>query len=149
MFGKGFKGKMLISIFLFPPRFLHLRLQIQTNQPGLKTAKFDLCYVNVLDLNKFVPPMWLSAERVKLITCGCEFDPRLRRTFFPAYIRLSPLQKHLSKVVSGFGKKLCVSVSTSVGKPGNTCTSLMVLNPNTTNQLDKFKILLFCQRVRQ
>ena len=52
---------------------------------------------------------------------GCEFDPRLRRTFFPAYFRISPLQKHERKVVSGFGKKSCVS--TSVRKPGNTCAS--------------------------
>ena len=34
-----------------------------------------------------------------------EFDPRLRQTFFPAYFRLSPLQKHVKKVVGGFGKK--------------------------------------------
>ena len=36
---------------------------------------------------------------------GCEFDPRLRRLFFPAYFRLLPLQKHVRKVVGGFGKK--------------------------------------------
>ena len=47
---------------------------------------------------------------------GCEFDPRLRRLFFPAYFRLSPLQKHVRKVVGGFGKKSCVS--TGVRKPG-------------------------------
>ena len=29
---------------------------------------------------------------------GCEFNPRLRRTFFPAYFRLSPLEKHVRKV---------------------------------------------------
>ena len=52
---------------------------------------------------------------------GCEFDPRLRRTFFPAYFHLSPLQKHVRKVVCGFGKKSCVS--TGVRKPGNTCAS--------------------------
>ena len=52
---------------------------------------------------------------------GCEFDPRLRRHFFPAYFRLSPLQKHVRKVVGGFGKKSCVS--TGVRKPGNTCAS--------------------------
>ena len=46
---------------------------------------------------------------------GCEFDPRLRRLFFPAYFRLSPLQKHVRKAVSGFGKKS--SVSTSVRTP--------------------------------
>ena len=47
---------------------------------------------------------------------GCEFDPRLRRLFFPAYFRLSSLQKHVRKVVGGFGKKSCVS--TGVRKPG-------------------------------
>ena len=52
---------------------------------------------------------------------GCEFDPRLRRLFFPAYFRLSPLQKHVRKVVGGFGKKSCVS--TGVRKPGNTYAS--------------------------
>ena len=52
---------------------------------------------------------------------GCEFDPRLKRLFFPAYFRLSPLQKHVRKVVGGFGKKSCVS--TGGRKPGNTCAS--------------------------
>ena len=52
---------------------------------------------------------------------GCEFDPWLRRLCFPAYIRLSPLQKHVRKVVGGFGKKS--SVSTAVRKPGNTYAS--------------------------
>ena len=37
---------------------------------------------------------------------GCEFDPRLRRTFFPAYFRLSPLQKHVRKVIGGFERKV-------------------------------------------
>ena len=41
--------------------------------------------------------------------------------FFPTYFRLSPLQKHVKKVVGGFGKKSCVSAG--VGKPGNTCVS--------------------------
>ena len=40
---------------------------------------------------------------------GCEFDPGLRRLFFPAYFRLSSLQKYVRKVVGGFGKKSCVS----------------------------------------
>ena len=35
---------------------------------------------------------------------GCELDPRLRWTFFPAYFCLSPLQKHVRKVVGGFWK---------------------------------------------
>ena len=72
---------------------------------------------------------------------GCEFDIRLRWTFFPAYFRLSPLQKHVRKVVSGFGKKSCVSAG--VRKPGNmyvtdchdmTLAVKVALNPITTNQ---------------
>ena len=68
---------------------------------------------------------------------GCEFDLRLRRLFFTAYFRLSPLQKHVRKVVCGFGKKSCVG--TGVRKPGNTYASptlavKVALNPNTTNQ---------------
>ena len=38
---------------------------------------------------------------------------------------LSPLQKHVRKVVGGFGKKSCVS--TGVRKPGNTCASLTAM----------------------
>ena len=52
---------------------------------------------------------------------GCEFDPRMRGTSFLAYFCLSPLQKHVRKVVSCFWKKSCVS--TGVRKPGNTCVS--------------------------
>ena len=52
---------------------------------------------------------------------GCKFDPQLRQLFFPAYFRLSPLQKHVRKVVGGFGKKSYVS--TGVRKPGNTYAS--------------------------
>ena len=48
---------------------------------------------------------------------GCEFDPRLRRTFSPAYFRFSLRRK----VVGGFGKKSCVN--NGVKKPGNTCAS--------------------------
>ena len=57
----------------------------------------------------------------KPLVGGCEFDPQFRRLFFLAYIRLSPLQKHVRKVVGGFGKKICVSAG--VRKPGNTCAS--------------------------
>ena len=73
---------------------------------------------------------------------GCKFDSRLRPLFFPAYFRLLPLQKHVRKVVGGFGKKSCVS--TGVRKPGNTCVTdrldmtlvvKVALNPNTTNQI--------------
>ena len=47
---------------------------------------------------------------------GCEFDPRLSRTFFPAYFRLSPLQKHVRILASGFGEKSCIC--TGVRKSG-------------------------------
>ena len=63
------------------------------------------------------PPGWLCGKRVGFMS-GCDFDPRLRRIFFPAYFRLSPLQKHVRKVVGGFGKKSCVS--TGLRKPENT-----------------------------
>ena len=53
---------------------------------------------------------------------GWEFDHQLRQTFFPANFRLSPLQKHVRKVVSYcLRKKSCVS--NGVRKPGNTCAS--------------------------
>ena len=68
-------------------------------------------------------------------------SPKWVRIFFPAYFRLSPLQKHVRKVVGGFGKKSCVG--TGVRKRGNTCVTdrhdmtsavKVALNPNTTNQ---------------
>ena len=52
---------------------------------------------------------------------GCEFDPWLRQTVFQMYFCLSPLQKHVRKVVGGFGEKSCVS--SGVRKPGNTCAT--------------------------
>ena len=45
----------------------------------------------------------------------------MKRLFFLAYFCLSPLQKHVRKVVGGFEKKSCVS--TGVRKPGNACAS--------------------------
>ena len=49
---------------------------------------------------------WLSGERVGHRSGGCELDPRLKRTFFPVYFYPSPLQKHVRKVVGGFGRKV-------------------------------------------
>ena len=37
---------------------------------------------------------------------GYEFDPWLRRLFFPAYFRLSPMQKHVRKVVVALERKV-------------------------------------------
>ena len=75
---------------------------------------------------------------------GCEFNLRLRRTFFPAYFRLSPLQKHVRKVVGGFGKKSCVSTGVEKARKHMCVTDChdmtlavkVAFNPNTTNQQD-------------
>ena len=93
---------------------------------------------NVVNPNKRCPAWVVNVSD----SCpgGCEFDTRLSRTFFPAYFCLSPLLKHVRKVLGGFGKKSCVS--TGVRKPRNTCVSLTAmtiavkveLNLNTTNQ---------------
>ena len=78
---------------------------------------------------------------------GCEFDYWLRRLSFAAYFCLSPLQKHVRKVVVGFVKKSCVS--TGVTKQGNTyCVSdhhmtlavKVVLNSNPTNQHNQVRV---------
>ena len=84
----------------------------------------------------------LSRPAGSVVSGDCEFDSRLRRTFFPAYFRLLALQKHVRKVVGGFGKKSCVR--NGVRKPGkNMCVTdrhdmtlavKVALNANTTNQ---------------
>ena len=66
-------------------------------------------------------PVPLSGEHVGHMTGWFEFDPRLRQLFFQAYFDLSPLQKHVRKVIGGFGKKNCVG--TGVRKAGNTYAS--------------------------
>ena len=69
------------------------------------------------------PPRWLSVEYVRLMTRWLSVRSPVEATFLfiPACFRLSPLQKHVRKVVGGFGKKSCVS--TGVRKPGNTYAS--------------------------
>ena len=67
------------------------------------------------------PPGWLSGERVGLMTSWLWVRSSVEATFLPVYFHLSPLQKHVRKVVVGFGKKSCVS--TDVRNPGNTCAS--------------------------
>ena len=52
------------------------------------------------------PPGLLSGELVGLMTWWFEFDTRLRRTFFQVYFRLSPLLKHVRKVIGDFLKKV-------------------------------------------
>ena len=60
-------------------------------------------------------------SKLKAFADDSEFDPWLRRLFFPVNFPLSPLQKHVRKVVGGFRKKSCVS--TGMRKPGNTYAS--------------------------
>ena len=56
---------------------------------------------------EFVPRPGGTVVRVSCLSPGgCKFETQLRRTFFPAYFRLSPLLKHVRKVVGGFGKKI-------------------------------------------
>ena len=59
---------------------------------------------------------------------GCEFNIRLRRTFFSTYVRLSHL-KYVRKVVGGFdglGGKVVLAQETHVNE--------VALTPKTTNQ---------------
>ena len=81
-------------------------------------------------VSKSFPPVWRSGERVVVSSIP---------GFCPGHFCISP-QKHLRKVVGGFGKKSCVI--TGERKPGNLCVAKrhdmtlsvkMVLNPNTTN----------------
>ena len=71
---------------------------------------------------------------------GCEFDPRVRRTFFLAYFRLSPLQKHVRKVV-GVLVLVWGSQETHMRHHDMTLAVKVALNPNTTNQLSNLQNL--------
>ena len=64
---------------------------------------------------------WLSGERVGLTTGWLCVRYPVDVNFFLADFRLSPLLKHVRKVVGGFGKKSCVT--TGVRKLGNSCAS--------------------------
>ena len=76
-------------------------------------------YIEVFrSVNTNVYNLFRIFSQVELQTFNLEDTARL---FFSAYFRLSPLQKHVRKVVGGFGKKSCVS--TGVRKPGNTYAS--------------------------
>ena len=68
-------------------------------------------------------PGWYSGERVGLMTWWLWVRSSVKATFFSAYFRFSPLQKHVRKVVDGFGKKKKSCISTGVRKPGDTCAS--------------------------
>ena len=65
------------------------------------------CLALILSLQFFEPHLGGSVVSVSdSLPGGCEFDSRLRRLFFRVYFHLSPLQKHVRKVVGGFGKKV-------------------------------------------
>ena len=71
----------------------------------------------------------------------------MRQTFFLAYFRLSPLLKHVRKVVGGFGKKrLCQYCCEKARKhmcvtdrQDMTLVVKVELNPNTTNQVNVYQ----------
>ena len=56
-------------------------------------------------MNTLAPPGWLSGGHVGFMIWWLWAQTRLRRNFFAVYFRLSPLLKHVRKVVGGFGKK--------------------------------------------
>ena len=89
-----------------------------------QTFKFDFSYNLKHQWDFKVWAQTQSSTYLSFISTGprvFEFHPRLRRLFFQACFHLSPLQKHVRKVVGGLGKKSCVD--TGVRKPGNTCAS--------------------------
>ena len=86
---------------------------------SLKVCHLVPCPDGSVLSGELAPPGWLSGECVGLMTWW------LWQLFFPAYFRLSPLQKYVREVVGGFGKKSCVS--TGVRKPGNTYASLTAM----------------------
>ena len=65
---------------------------------------------------------------------GCESISGLGKLSLYGIFSPLTLQKHVRKVVGGFGKKSCV---TGVRKPGNTS----MLNPNTTNQFNIISVI--------
>ena len=87
-------------ISLFPAIFSTLSKKFLPFEPHYVVVCTCVQFEQELGSSK-APPGWLSGERVGLMT-------PLRQLFFPAYFRLSPLQKHVRKVVGGFEKKSCV-----------------------------------------
>ena len=75
------------------------------------------CRISIYLLTDFVL-IFSSLCFFFLIVCFLTTFSTLFQLCVLAYFRLSLLQKHVRKVVGGFGKKS--SVSTSVRKPGNT-----------------------------
>ena len=73
---------------------------------------FNLVGNNTESLVSFRGPVRRRARQVGSMVSmsdsgpgGCEFHTWLRKIFFPAYFRFSPLLKHVEKVVGGFGRK--------------------------------------------
>ena len=75
--------------------------KLWTVQNHFRSIKYSLIYIHSSQKSMFIglcilsikaPLGWLSDKRVRLMTGGCEFHPRLRRLFFLAYFQLSLLQ---------------------------------------------------------
>ena len=89
------------------------------------------------------PPEWPRGKRVRLMTWWLWVRPRLRRLFFPAYFRLSSLQKHVEKSSRWLWKeKLCKYWCEKARKHicvtdchDMTLAVKVALNSNTINQL--------------
>ena len=93
------KEMLLTSIFHFLTVLYPFKQKIQ-----YLFSSHIYCF---LMLSVWAPPWWLRGVSNSLPGV-CVFDPWLRGTFSPAYFFLSPLQRHVRKVVGGFEKeKLC------------------------------------------
>ena len=90
--------------------------KIASEQPfNMKVTVAVICLLGKKNVSR---PGVLVVSVSSSLPGGYEFETWLRRHFFPAYFRLSPLLKHVRKVVYGFEKKLVLV--TGVRKPGNT-----------------------------
>ena len=91
---------------------------------------------------KYAPPGWLSGERVGLMTGGCEFDPRLRRTSFSDVFSPFISAEACEKSSWWFRKKSCARAGCEKARKHMCVTDhhdmtlavKVALTPNTTNQ---------------
>ena len=114
---------------------LHLERALTSKIVGIKLWFLYVAhFCNVINLClKFLVTSFFTLEvmsQTKILSTIMSFfsywlDGISEICFMSAYFHLSPLQKHVRKVVGGFRKKSCVS--TGVRKPGNTYVSLTTM----------------------
>ena len=103
---------------------------------------FSLRYFLLSHTITIISGTFCSARVAQWWACWThDLETRLRQNFFPAYFHLSPLLKHVRKVIGGFGKKFVLvkvweSRETRVRhRPPRYDKAVKVAwNPNTTNQ---------------